>query len=1062
MPSADIRFRLLGPLEGAVGGRVVHLTGRQRMLLAALLLDLGRVVSVERLADRLWGADLPPSAPARVRALVTELRRALGTDVVVTRSPGYLVPAEAAQVDVEEFTALVEQARGESGGAAVVRYDRALALWRGEPLPELSGPAAQAERYRLEELRCEAIEGRAAALLDLGRGREAGADLMRLAAEQPLRERPHGLLMRALHDSGRVAESLEVYRDLRARLVRELGVEPSAELQRLHQRMLQAESPEPAPALVPRQLPPVTGHFVGRSAELPRMAEGRALVVTGPAGVGKTALVLRWAHQESGRFPDGQLFLDMRGFDQREPMRVAEALPLLLQGLGQATRDIPVELDAQVALYRSLLADRRLLVVLDDVAEPEQARALLLGAPGCRVLITSRDRLHGLVALDGVERLTLDVLNSEEALQLIAQRVGEDRLRREPEAAAQLVALCGRLPLALSIAVSWIGDHEHRTISHYVHDLADHGRIARLRVEGDESVAVQAALDLSYWALPQPARRMFRLLALAPGAGISAAAAAALAGTSSERARQLLGAAARIHLVKEIALRRYAAHDLVLEYAAQRGLAEDSPEERRAAVERLCAYYLSTAGAAASAAGFRVSVPPHDLSLPDLSLTDVSLTDVAPAAFRDAAEALDWLGAEWENLSATVSSAAAEGPRPYAWLLVATLADVMQHLRTRGEGLRLAEIALAAAEREGDLCGQAAMCHLIGLIRWRLTDLKGAMSHYRRALGLSRRAMWPDGEATALLGCGVMLKQLGEPSRAIPHYRRAVKIHRALGDGRGEGLGLNNLASAHLVLAQLRQAERFLLAGLPLLRGTNDRHLLALALVNLALVHLKQARFDEALESLREALIVAEAAGLRYAEAVTYETFGWTYREAGRHQEAIESFTRSLEIAEDVDNRRCQIASLTGIAGAQVELGRPDEALARLGAALELAQHTGTDLDEVLLGCAEAHHRQGRHAEALSEANRSLELALTSNPLNLPRLYTLLADIHLAMGDDQAAAEACGRALDLAHRSGQRLEYARALLTLGRALGRQGDDRAERHRRRAEKLLAAIGVPQPL
>lgn len=1035
-------------MESAVQGRAVHLTGRQRTLLAALLLNLGHVVSVERLAQHLWGEDFPPSAPARVRGLVTELRRALGADVVVTRSPGYLVPAGAAQVDAEEFATLVERAREEYGDDAVARYDRALALWRGEPFQELSGPVVQAERYRLEELRYEAIEGRAAALLELGRWREAGAGLIRLTAEQPLRERPHGLLMRALHDGGRISESLEVYRELRTRLVQELGVEPSAELQRLHRRMLQAESPEPEPALVPRQLPRVTGHFVGRAAELTRMAEGQVLVVTGPAGVGKTALVLHWAHQESGRFPDGQLFLDMRGFDQREPMRVAEALPLLLQGLGQAAKDIPVEPDAQLALYRSLLADRRLLVVLDDVAEPEQVRALLPGAPGCRVLITSRDRLHGLVALDGVERLTLDVLNGEEAQQLIARRLGADRLRREPEAAARLVTFCGGLPLALSIAVSWIGDHDHREIGHYVRELADHGRLARLRVEGDDNVAVQAALDLSYRALQQPARRLFRLLGLAPGGGISAAATAALTGTSGEHAERLLGAAARIHLVKEIGLRRYAAHDLVLEYARQRGLVEDSHEERRAAVERLCAHYLRTARAAAAAAGFSVMDPPYDQALPE----------VTTVSFRDAADALDWLGTEGDNLAATISRAAEEGPRAYAWLLVAALADVMQHLRAPSEGLRLAEIALAAAEQEGDLGGQAAMCQVIGLYHWRSTDLKGAMSHYERALVLAHRAPWPHGEAKALQGCGVVLKQLGEPDRAIVHYRRAVLIHRTLGDGRGEARGLNNLASAHILLAQLRQAERCLLAGLPLTREAGDRHLLALTLVNLALVRQKQARFGEALESLTEALTVAESAGLRYATAVTYETFGWTHLEAGRHREAIDAFARSLEIAEDVGNRRCQIAALTGTASAELALGRTDDALARLDAALTLAEHTGTDLDEVLLGRAEAHHRQGRHEEALSEANRSLELALASNPLNLPRLYTLLAGIHLATGDDQRAAESCTRALDLAHRSGQRLEYARALLTLGRAL--RGPD-AERHLNKAERLFATIGVPLP-
>ncbi|MFI7439335.1 AfsR/SARP family transcriptional regulator [Nonomuraea indica] len=1066
MRSTGVRLLALGPLEITVDGRTVHLTGRQRALLAALVLDAGHVVSVERLADRLWDENPPPSAAARLRALIAELRRALGPHgphVIVTRSPGYLAGTGAFSADTDEFVSLADEAdRATELGRhadAVASCDAALRLWRGEPFTDLGGAVAQAERHRFEERRWEVVERRAAALLELGRGQAAVAQLTRLVAEQPLRERPHGLLIRALHGDGRLPDALEVYRDFRARLVRELGIEPSKELQRLHQDLLDGEpavrTPSvatPSAARVPRQLPAVTGRFVGRTAELTRMDTGRVTLVAGPAGVGKTALALHWAHRSAGDFPDGQLFLNMRGFDQREPMSPTEALQLLLQGLGVAARDIPVEPDAQVAMYRSLMADRRSLLILDDVAGPDQVRPLLPGSPRCRVVITSRARLGGLVALDGVERLTLDVLTHDDALRLVAQGVGEDRLRREPEAAAELLRLCGRLPLALSIAISWIGEHEHRMISHYVRLLADRGRLVRLRAEGDESTAVQAALDLSHRALPPAAQRMFRLVSLAQGVEISVAAAAALAWTTTEHAEDLLGAAARIHLLDEIGPGRYSVHDLVLDYATQRSLAEDTPAERHAAVHRVLEYYLRTVGEAVAAFGFQAPEQPGHPAPPGVHAT----------TFDGVAKAIEWFDTEWDNLVAAVSYAATHGPARYAWLMVEAMTDLMHHRRTHGEWLRLAGIGLDAAEREGDLRAQSAMRHSMGLARWRMTDPAGALGDHERALSLARRVGWAQGEAKALQGCGVALKQLGRPDLAIPHHRQALDIHSRLGSRGGGSGALNNLASSYLMLGRLDRAERCLLDNLPLTAESGDPHMRVLTLVNLALVRQQQARFAEALAVLDEARALAGAAGLRYAEGVTHEAYGWVHGDAGRHEQSVQAFSLALGLAREVENRLCQIASLTGMAQSELALGRTEEALAHLHAALELAERTGTGLDQVLLGFAQVHHSRGRYVDAREAGQRALELAAGSNSLNVTRLHRVLGDIHLAAGDTEEAVQACEQALWHARRSGQRLEHARALMTLGHARRPADDRRARRHWARAHELFTAIGVPERL
>lgn len=1078
--TARVRFRLLGSMEITVDDRAVVLTGRQRALLAILALHANQLVSVDRIADWLWGENLPVSAVPRVRALVAEVRRAFGIhglERVITRTPGYLLSAEPGELDIDEFETLVAEARSAARSGrhqeAIALYDKAVTLWRGGAFPDLKGSAAETERHRFEEIRAEAVEGRADANLALGLDHAAIADLTRLLREQPLRETPRALLMLALYRSGRLAEALEVYQEFRTRLVREVGVEPTGELRRLHQRLLvgdppprsagtppavdrAAASPEAPHRTVPHELP-ASGRFVGREAQLRRLAEfriraERVVLVVGPAGVGKTSLAINWAHSAVEFFPDGQLFLDMRGFDASEPMTLSEALPLLLQGLGQTARDIPVLVDAQIALYRSLLASRRILLVLDDVADPVQVRKLLPPNPESLAVITSRDRLSSLVALDGARRLTLDVLDKADALGLIAHGIGDDRLRGEPEAAAQLVELCDRLPLALCVAMSWLADHEHRGIGQYVNELVDQGRLVKLRVEGDESAAVGAALDLSYAALAAPAQRVFRFLGLLPSVNVSAATCAALTGAEVAETGGLLRVVARVHLVEETHANRFLCHDLVREYAAERGRAEDTSAEREAAVRRLLDYYLACVVNAANAFGLQAPNLPHDAT---------QRLNVPSADFRDPVDAGAWFEEEWGNIAIAISHAAEHGPRQYSWLLVEAMQDLLHHSRTYAEWLRIAGIALTAAEREGDFMGQAAMHHSLGLARWRMADLDAAFTESRRGLILARSAGWQRGEAMGLQLCGVVMKQLGKPLRALPYYRKAVALNGELGYKRGEAGGLNNMASAYLRLARLDRAEECLLASRPLANESGDHNLQALTLVNLGLVFRQQARFPNALQTLDEALAVSHTAQLQYAEAVTYETFGWVHSEAGHYTQARDTFEAALGIARQVENRNCQIASLTGIAGVDLKRGQVNSALSHLASAREIAEHTGTELVGVLWTSANVLLRLHRHEEAHDEANRALALAADGDRLDLPRLYGLLAAIHLEAGNQERCVDACREALQLAKRSGQRLEYARVLITLGSAQHQSGNKRAARNTwERAHAVFAALGTPE--
>jgi DNA-binding SARP family transcriptional activator len=629
-----MEFFLLGSLLVCPAARaeIRVSSGKQRVVLAMLLLHSNRVVSADVLIEALWGSEPPPSARAAMRNYVKRLRKVLGGaghDLIRSVPGGYLIRVAASDLDVTRFEEL-ERAGREAAEAG--DWDRAadllrtgLSLWRGEALEDVRSEwLAVRELPRLAELRLRTLETRIDLDLRLGRHAEAIAELRRLTGIHPLRERLYRLLMLALCQDGRYGEALAVYQSARQVLISELGTEPGPELRHLHLRILASDPSLAGPgmrrtplaavtlsgtcrggSLPPRQLPAAAPHFCGRSAELTalqRMTDDPAgaglptiIAVTGAAGVGKTTLALRWAHEVALRFPDGQLHADLRGYDPGSPVPSAEVLAGFLRSLGIPESGIPADQTERAACFRSMLAGQRVLVVLDNARSAEHVRPLLPATPGCTAIVTSRDSLAGLVVRDGAQRVDLDLLPLTDAVRLLRSLIG-DRAEADPAAAQTLAVQCACLPLALCGAAELAAARPWAPLADLVWQLGDrHQRLDLLDGGGDPRTAVRGVFSWSYRHLDRDCARAFRLLGLNPGIDIEPFAGAALMGTTVAHARRLLTSLARAHLIRPVGPARYAMHDLLRVYAAELAAACDS--DCREALRRLQARTETPAGA---------------------------------------------------------------------------------------------------------------------------------------------------------------------------------------------------------------------------------------------------------------------------------------------------------------------------------------------------------------------------------------------------------------------------------------------------------------------------------
>lgn len=957
----------------ADGGALTVRRRLQRIVLTALLFRANQPVTVDRLLELVWDGRPPESAVANLRNYLSALRRVLrhgdaeGAERILAGPDGYRLRVERGEFDAALFDQLADDGREALGDRrypiAIERLTRALGLWRGPVLAGLTPPVhLQAEIARLDQLRLAVLEDSVDARLAVGQHEELVPELEALTARHGLRERIWAQRMLALYRSGRQGDALSVYRQVYALLAGELGTDPGPRLQELHRQILTADpalharsasGPVPAPAtraVVPAQLPADSAAFTGRHrelAELGRLSAASTVVISaidGMAGVGKTALVVHTAHQLAKQFPDGQLFVDLHGFTQGvSPVDPAEALDRMLRSLGVRGEQIPAHLDDRAALYRTTLAGTRTLIVLDNAATESQVVPLLPGTPGCVALVTSRCRLTG---LEATRTMSLDVLPRPDAVTLLTRGVGAARLAGEaPSLIDELVELCGRLPLAISIAAARLRARPAWTVAHLTERLR--GQQHRLAELDGGQRSVTATLDLSYQHLTAPQQRLYQLLGLHPGPTVDAYAAAALAGISVARTERLLDDLLATHLLQEPAPGRYLYHDLVRAHAVAAG--GESGPDRDAAFARLCDHYAHLTSVAMDL------VHPHDRDRRPWH----AHPGTATPQFDGQHQAETWLDTELDNLLTVAGHAATHG-RPEHTLHQS--AALQRHLRIRGrraQARTLHDVALGAARATGDRAGELTALTSLGDVHRQQGRYEPALDCYEQAARIAGAICHRVGESDALTGAAWVRAIQGQHAAAADSYARALEIARRAGHHSSEVTAQIGLGHVHRMQGEFELATHNLTQALGIARDDGDR---LNALDGLGDVLRMQGRHKDATDCLEQALRLSREIGHRVGELSALTGLGHSYRHQGQYETAAHHLGQALQLARELGDRNWQFEALQGIGRVHHALGHPRTALQCHHYALDIARELGQPTDQARAydGLAHAHQALGQ------------------------------------------------------------------------------------------------------
>lgn len=912
-------FGYLGPLLVQPDGAEVLLTPRRlRILLAALLARAGRPVHRDELAELVWDGQPPGQAVDTLRTYVMRLRHALGAAAgqrVITHDPGYLIEASEDEVDALRFARAYHDGgaayRAAQWSAARAVLAAGLDLWRGEVLSDVRSQLLRdAERPALERLRLQALQWRIDCDLRLGGGGELVNELRFLIAHEPLHEQLYAMLMTALAACGQSSEALSVYQQARQALIGNLAIEPGAELQDLQRRILAGE---PVPATlradvshqtaatgpIPRQLPAVVSHFAGRAAELKALdailatigAGGGAVAISaigGMAGIGKTTLALRWAHRVRAQFPDGQLYVNLRGFGPAAPMSPEDAIRGFLAALCDPAKPLPPDLDAQAALYRSLTADRRMLVVLDNAGDEEQVRPLLPGPARSLTLITSRRLLTGLITTNGAASMRLDQLSQEQARELLSARLGAQTMAEEPDAVDQIIAVCAGLPLALAIVAARAAVSRERKLTALAAQLSQSR--SDVLSSTDPYADLRSVFSWSYRKLSPGAARLFRCLPSFPGPDLTPDVVASI--VPAAQVSRLLAELAGVCMLEEYVPGRFRLHDLLARFAEECSRQEDTDLAREETLDRILTWYVSAATAAA-----------HRIGLGRNSLRPAKAPEPLPEELTTSPGALAWLETERRNLIAALHVAVRYGFDAVAVALPLAMVPLFELRALLNDWRDACVIGLESAAQIGDTDAEAYLYRALAGAYRGLGRREDCIEAMQRALDIWQRAGNVTGEVVARRNLGLVYFEAGRVAEAIAESEQAILIARRGGDERLAGSVLNNLGWMYDQAGQPERAlDCFLLALAA--AGTGDPITAGTIQANLADVHVKLGRLDDAIAAAMAALALVAQTGVPLTTADTHRSLGDALDRKGRHEEARTHWRTALALYQELEDPR--------------------------------------------------------------------------------------------------------------------------------------------------------------
>ncbi|GIF48244.1 SARP family transcriptional regulator [Asanoa ferruginea] len=875
---------------------------RQQTVLIALLVEPNRPVPAEHLLRRVWGDEVPDGASATLRSYLSRLRQALagtGEAEIVRRPAGYLLAVDPRCVDLHRFRDLVERARrSDDDPTANTCLERALELWRGEAFGGLHTPWLAAYRETLDRERIAATLDLNDSALRAGQHARLVTELLEASGQHPWDERLAGQAMLALYRCGRQAEALDHFHEMRRRLADEVGTDPSAPLARLYQSILTGDpeltapaSPSRAGGPTPRQLPASPAVFAGRTAELARIDDavrpgsGASPVVIssigGTGGVGKTWLALRWAHTNAAHYPDGQLYANLRGFDPTAtPVPWPVAVRGFLEALGVEPAGIPADPEAQAALYRTLIADRRMLVVLDDAPDAATVTPLLPGTPTSTVLVTSRRQLATLVTAHGARPLRLDILPEHEAHELVARQLGHQRVAREPAAVADILRFCGGLPLALGIVAARAALHPDLDLSSIAAELA--GAASPLdALDGDEaSTSLRVVLATSVASLSPGAASVFTLLGVSPGPDIGLAAAASLTALTCDEVRPLLRELVDAHLVHQHRVGRYRMHDLVRLFAVERA-ADAGP-----ALRRLLDHYLHTAHPAAL-----LLSPQRD----PLTLAAAS-PGVLPEPLDDLAAALAWFSREHQVLLAAIEHAGDAHVGPLSWTL-ATYFDRQGHWH---DWAAVARKAVESTRRLGDRPALAQAHRLLAGACSNLGWHEEAHTNLLAALDLFTALADDEGRAHTHFDISMLFDRRHRPREALPHARQSLALYERVGSTLKQAVALNAIGWYHSQVGEHQEAIAFCRRALALSAQAGSAYGQANTLDSIGFAHHHLGEHEAAVDCYEQALALFDEIGDRHAAGIVLDHLGDTWAAADRPADARDAWVRALALFEEL------------------------------------------------------------------------------------------------------------------------------------------------------------------